>query len=468
MHDTYQHALPEGTRIENYELKGVLGVGGFGITYIAYDHHLQRDVAIKEYLPDGLALRSPDGNTLTPITKNSAKDFNYGLSRFLDEARTLARFSDPNIVRVTRYLTANGTGYLVMEYEQGEPLSRYLKKTPVLLEEESVLRLLIAILKGLKNVHAQNFLHRDVKPANIFLRKNGPPLLLDFGAARQALNNQTQALTKMVTPGYAPLEQYHSVDKQGPWSDIYGLGATMLHCLSGAPPPSATERIAAIYDSQADPVDSVFEIVERNYSQRLNDLVKWMIKPNPKDRPQTTAEVLEYLGVTDEPGSSLELSDEPAGSARRTLSEESIDAVTMHLARHIGPMANALVRKAGEQVSDVEVLTELLSRFIPSEEAKTEFLGQTRILGENSQVPATQVFRDSPNPDSESRPAPAAVSLDSDLIENAERHLGNYLGPMAKIVVRKTAGRCSSSDEFLGELAQEVPADKQKEFLERF
>jgi serine/threonine protein kinase len=463
MPDSYQQALPEGTRIENYELKGVLGVGGFGITYIAYDHNLQRDVAIKEYLPEGLAMRSSDGNTLAPITENSARDFNYGLRRFLDEARTLARFSDPNIVRVTSYLTSNGTGYLVMDYEQGEPLSTYLKKAPVLLEEEGVLQLLIAILKGLKNVHAQNFLHRDVKPANIFIRKQGPPLLLDFGAARQALNNQTQALTKMVTPGYAPLEQYHSVEKQGPWSDIYGLGATILHCVAGAPPPSATERIAAIYDNQVDPADEIFEVVERNYSRRLNELIKWMIKPNPNDRPQTTAEVLEYLGVTDEK-SSLELAEESADSTAQTLSDECIDAVTVHLARHIGPMANALVRKAGKQVSDVEVLTELLSRFIPSEDAKTEFLGQTRILRNDVGVPATPAGGDSPNPDS----TPAAGSLDADLIENAERYLSNYLGPMARIVVRKTAGRCSSNDEFIGELAQEVPADKQKEFMERF
>jgi len=468
MHDSYQHALPEGTRIENYELKGVLGVGGFGITYIAYDHHLQRDVAIKEYLPDGLALRSPDGNTLTPITENSAKDFNYGLSRFLDEARTLARFSDPNIVRVTRYLTTNGTGYLVMDYERGESLSSYLKNAPVLPEEESVLQLLIAISKGLKNVHAQNFLHRDIKPANIFLRKDGPPLLLDFGAARQALNNQTQALTKMVTPGYAPLEQYHSMEKQGPWSDIYGLGATILHCLAGAPPPSATERIAAIYDNQADPVDEIFEIVDRNYSRRLSELIKWMINPKPKDRPQTTAEVLEYLGVADEKRSSLELGEESAESGRQALGKECIDAVTLHLARHIGPMANALVRKAGKQVSDVEVLTELLSRFIPSEEAKTEFLGQTRILRDDSREPATSTVGDSPNPAVMPQSTPAPASLDTDLIANAERYLSIYLGPMAKIVVRKTAGRCSSRDEFLEELVQEVPVDKQKEFLERF
>ena len=272
MPESYQHALPDGTRLENYEIKGVLGLGGFGITYIAYDHNLLRDVAIKEYLPDGLALRSTDGNTLTPVTEESVKDFEYGLGRFLDEARTLARFSDPNIVRVTRYLTTNGTAYLVMDYEQGESLAAYLKKSPVLPAEEVLRTLLISILKGLKNVHAQDFLHRDIKPANIFLRKDGEPLLLDFGAARQALSNQTKALTKMVTPGYAPLEQYHGAEKQGPWSDIYGLGTTMLHCMSGFPPPSVTERIAATFDGTTDPIDEIFEVVQRNYSEQLHDL----------------------------------------------------------------------------------------------------------------------------------------------------------------------------------------------------
>jgi serine/threonine protein kinase len=287
---------------------------------------------------------------------------------------------------------------------------------------------------------------------------------LDFGAARQALNNQTQALTKMVTPGYAPLEQYHSVEKQGPWSDLYGLGATMLHCVSGYPPPSATERIAAVFDDTTDPIDEVFEVVQRNYSNQLHDLIKWMVRLQPKERPQSTEEVLEFLDVEYNASPSVELTDGKTGNPAVPLSDELMKAVTVHLTRHIGPMANALVRKAGNQVSDVDVLTQLLSRFIPSEEAKTEFLGQTRILRdeENDTAPV-----DAPA-DAPMQSAKDNEVLDPDLIKSAEKNLSIYLGPMAKIVVRKTANRCNSSDQFLNELTQEIGTENKKEFLDMF
>ncbi len=466
MNDTYQHALPNGTHLENYEIKDVLGLGGFGITYMAFDNNLHREVAIKEYLPDGLALRSSDGNTLTPKTTSMLDDFEYGLSRFLDEARTLARFNDPNIVRVTRYLTANGTAYLVMDYEKGESLASFLKRSPELPGEETVRALLIPILKGLRTVHAQNFLHRDIKPANIFLRQDGPPLLLDFGAARQALNSQTQALTKMVTPGYAPLEQYHSVEKQGPWSDLYGLGTTILHCLCGFAPPSATERIASIYDDGSDPIDGVFEVVHRSYSAQLHDLVKWMVKPQPKERPQSTEEILNYLGVEEVMTPSIELNDDTGANSEAPLSDQYIDDVTRHLTRHIGPMAKTLVRKASNQVSDVEVMTQMLARFIPDEDAKTEFLGKTRILrDENEQIiPDEAVLSEKA---SENR-TKETDQLDPDLIEKAEQHLSIYLGPVARLIVKKSAGRNINTNKFLAELAKELPEERKKEFLDNF
>jgi len=466
MNDTYQHALANGTHLENYEIKDVLGLGGFGITYRAFDSNLQREVAIKEYLPDGLALRSSDGNTLTPKTTSLLDDFEYGLSRFLDEARTLARFNDPNIVRVTRYLTANGTAYLVMDYEKGESLASFLKRSPELPSEETVRALLIPILKGLRTVHAQDFLHRDIKPANIFLRHEGPPLLLDFGAARQALNSQTQALTKMVTPGYAPLEQYHSVEKQGPWSDLYGLGTTMLHCLCGFAPPSATERIASIYDDGSDPIDNAFELVQRSYSAQLHDLVKWMVKPQPKERPQSTEEVLEILGVEELVTPSVELNDVNDAQSAAPLSDKYIDDVTQHLARHIGPMAKTLVQKAGSQISDVEVMTQMLARFIPDEDAKTEFLGKTRILkDESAQIMPDKVVLSDPPPE---RLETETEQLDPELIKKAEQHLSIYLGPVARLIVKRSAGRNNNTSNFLAELAKELPEERKKEFLDKF
>ena len=242
MNLVYNHALLQGTRIENYEVEEVLGVGGFGITYRAHDHTLNQTVAIKEYLPDGLAYRLPDSERLTHKSETDVKHYKYGLERFLDEARTLAKFRDPSIVRVIRFIEANGTAYLVMDFESGDSLAQRLRERGVLSEQE-ILGVLSPLLEGLRSVHAQQFLHRDVKPANILLRDEGLPVLLDFGAARLALGEHTKALTAMVTPGYAPFEQYHTKDRQGPWTDLYSVGATVYHCMTGMPPAAATERI---------------------------------------------------------------------------------------------------------------------------------------------------------------------------------------------------------------------------------
>ena len=228
MAPTYHHALSPGTVIDSYEVSRVLGVGGFGVTYRAFDRTLQRDVAMKEYLPTGLAIRTPDGTTVSPKSDNDLENYEYGLKRFLDEARTLAKFREPNIVRVIRYLEAHGTAYFIMDYEDGESLSGRLKRVGTM-AEDVISAIMLPILGSLKAVHEQGFLHRDIKPGNIYIRKDGSPVLLDFGAARQALGEQSRAMTGMVTPGYAPFEQYFASGKQGPWSDIYGIGATMYH-----------------------------------------------------------------------------------------------------------------------------------------------------------------------------------------------------------------------------------------------
>ena len=274
MNQVYNHALAAGTRIESFEIRDVLGVGGFGITYRAYDRTLEQTVAIKEYLPDGLAYRLPDNQTLTHKSESDVAYYNYGLQRFLDEARTLARFRDPSIVRVVRFIEANGTAYLVMDFERGQPLARRLRKNR--LSESAVRQLARPLLLGLRSVHAQKFLHRDVKPANILLRAEGPPVLLDFGAARQALGEHTKALTTMVTPGYAPFEQYYTKDRQGPWTDLYGLGATLYHCMTGRAPSAATERVAAAYDHEPDPVAERLDAVREQYTGELIEAVRWI------------------------------------------------------------------------------------------------------------------------------------------------------------------------------------------------
>ena len=241
----YEHpsnALPQGHRLEEYELVRVLGFGGFGITYLGFDHHLDKAVAIKEYLPSDLATRTTDGS-VAPQASKFRGDSQEGLERFLDEARTLARFDHRYIVKVHRFFEAHGTAYIVMEYAKGETLSELLERKGTLTEAE-LKGILYPILKGLEVVHGADFLHRDIKPANIVLRdEDGSPVLLDFGAARQAIGEKSRSITVILTPGYAPFEQYSSRGHQGPWTDIYALGAVCYRALTGRVPDDATDRV---------------------------------------------------------------------------------------------------------------------------------------------------------------------------------------------------------------------------------
>ena len=235
-------ALPAGVRLRGYEILAVLGHGGFGVTYRARDTTLGRDVAIKEYLPTSLAVRE-DGTTVLPRSTNLAEEFHWGRDRFLEEARILAKLDGaPAIVRVFDFLEANGTAYMVMALLDGESLERRLKRDGPL-SQPAVESILYPLLDGLEAVHATGFLHRDIKPDNIMLDAKGAPTLIDFGASRAAMAGRTAAMTAIFTPGYAPAEQFTSA-KQGPWTDIYGLCATLYHAITGRPPPSAFDRMA--------------------------------------------------------------------------------------------------------------------------------------------------------------------------------------------------------------------------------
>ncbi len=234
-------SLQPGSLVGRYEIISVLGQGGFGITYRARDTQLQRDVAIKEYLPSALAVRH-EGITVIPRSTQMADDFLWGRSRFLDEARTMARFADaPAIVRVHEFLESNGTAYVVMPLLRGETLEARLKREGRL-PPAAIEHILHPLLDGLEQVHAAGFLHRDIKPANIILNADGTPTLIDFGASRAAMAGRSTAMTAIFTPGYAAAEQFTSA-KQGPWTDIYGLSATLYHAITGRPPPSAFDRM---------------------------------------------------------------------------------------------------------------------------------------------------------------------------------------------------------------------------------
>jgi formylglycine-generating enzyme required for sulfatase activity/serine/threonine protein kinase len=290
---TFHFALPDGSRLAHYEIKKMLGAGGFGVTYLAWDTLLHGDVAIKEYLPTEWALRT-NALTVVPRTADHREKFDHGRKRFLEEARTLNKFNEVNIVRVKNFMEANGTAYMVMDYEEGETLKDLLSRKGIL-EEDALLAIFIPLLSGLRAVHRADFLHRDIKPGNIYLRRDGTPVLIDFGAARQALGEHSRSLTAVLSPGYAPFEQYSIRSNQGPWTDLYAVGATLYRCIRGEAPPESSERMIMLRDGEADPLIPAREICRGKYSDRLVSTIDWMLQLDGKDRPRRVEEVLHRL-----------------------------------------------------------------------------------------------------------------------------------------------------------------------------
>ena len=283
------HALPPGTRFEEYRLDAVLGAGGFGITYRAYDANLDKFVAIKEYLPGEFATRTA-ASTVVPHSNTDAQDYHWGLTRFLDEARTLARFDHPHLNKVHRFFESNGTAYMVLEYIQGETLADRLSREPHL-EEDALQRLLDEVLSGLAVMHEAGYVHRDIKPDNLMLREeDGSAVVLDFGAARQAVGQRSKPITSILTPGYAPIEQYDSkADDVGPWSDIYALGMVAYRCISGlgdSELPDAVARMLAHTKGGTTLLPAV-EAGKGRYSPKLLEAIDWAMAVDEEARPQS-------------------------------------------------------------------------------------------------------------------------------------------------------------------------------------
>jgi serine/threonine protein kinase len=286
-------ALQPGQMIGRYEIVSVLGQGGFGITYRARDVQLGREVAIKEYLPSALAIRQ-DGATVLPRTTKMADDFGWGRDRFVTEGRTLASLHRATaIVHVFDYLEANGTAYIVMELLSGQTLEERIAKDGKLSPEE-VDRILWPLLDGLEQVHNAGFLHRDIKPANILLDATGNPTLIDFGASRAAMAGRSTALTAIFTPGYAAAEQMTSA-KQGPWTDIYGLSATLYHAITGRTPPGAFDRMLS------DTYEPLSQIKPAGFSPGVLAGIDSGLAVVASDRPQSIAGWRPILGMTEAP-----------------------------------------------------------------------------------------------------------------------------------------------------------------------
>ena len=284
--DKHRNSLQPGYKLHWYHIIKILGQGGFGITYLAHDTNLDQQVAIKEYLPTDLAVRE-NNVSVHPVSEDHSESYQWGLERFISEARTLAKFKHHNIVRVLSVFTENNTAYMVMEYEHGEPMDALLKNRKTI-EEEKLKSILMPMLDGLEAVHKTGFIHRDIKPPNIYIRTDGSPVLLDFGSARQSLGIQTRTLTTMVSPGYAPFEQYTSKsNKQGPWTDIYGLGATLYRAVTGIGPTDAMDRSEALLHTGKDVYIPASKIAHENYSGAFLTAIDHALMFKTDERPQS-------------------------------------------------------------------------------------------------------------------------------------------------------------------------------------
>ena len=288
-------ALPSRTLLrDQFRIGRVLGAGGFGVTYLGFDELLERPVAVKEYFPRHLAVDRSENNTIEPRSAVQNDDFDFGLQRFLQEARTLAKFEDhSNIVRVRTFFGENGTGYLVMNYYEGFTLEEYIESQSGWLPEDEALYIIHDVLKGLEAAHDAGVLHRDVDPSNIYLTGDGRVVLLDFGAARTAVGERTQTLSVMLKRGYAPHEQYHSRGEQGPWTDIYATAATLYRTLTGYKPPEAPARV--MNEDLVPPIE-----ISPSLSSQVNAAIVAGLEVLPQNRPQTIAEFREML--PDPPG----------------------------------------------------------------------------------------------------------------------------------------------------------------------
>lgn len=281
----HRNALPHGFKLLWYTIDRVLGQGGFGITYLAHDRNLDQAVAIKEYLPIELSVREINSN-VAPVSDKHDKQFKWGLERFIFEARTIAKFDHANIVGVLSVFEENNTAYMVMSYEEGESLHLLLERKQTL-PEVQLKGIVMPILDGLRNVHQAGFVHRDIKPDNIIIRKDGSPVLLDFGSARRALSGRTRTLTSVVSPGYAPFEQYYAKsDQQGPWTDIYSLGATMYRAVVGVAPMDAISRGEGILKASHDTLVPATEVGKGRYSEIFLKAIDLAIEFRETDRPQ--------------------------------------------------------------------------------------------------------------------------------------------------------------------------------------
>ena len=292
----HDQILPAGTQIGVYEIKDAAKIGAFDITYRAWNHHMKERVKIREYFPHDFAIRTSNGLGVEPKSPSDKENFEYGLRVFLDQAEMLTQIEHPNIVAAENILPFNGTAYLIMGTQEGAPLSNLVDSQAAFAETELKF-ILTSILDALQKIHEQKMVHGGIQPATILIGKDGEPLLINFAAARLAIAARTSQLADELATGYAPAEQYESVNEPGPATDFYALGATMYVCMTHHQPVAAQSRILALNQGEPDPMVLPSEFTDIAYSAELLQAVQWMLRPEYNDRPQSAAEILTLLKI---------------------------------------------------------------------------------------------------------------------------------------------------------------------------
>jgi serine/threonine protein kinase len=462
-------ALPQGYTLNEYRIESTLGVGGFGLTYLAIDSNLNTKVAIKEYLPGELALRGQD-QSVKSKSASTLETFNWGRARFLDESRTLASFRHPNIVRVMRFFEANQTAYMVMEFVAGNALNDWIK-TRRPLTEQALMAIALPLLSGLEVIHGAGFLHRDIKPGNVFIRDDGSPVLLDFGSARVSTANTE--LTAIVSPGYAPLEQYHTHGHQGPWSDIYALGALLYWLATGDKPVDATARV------RNDPLKPAIQAGDRSrYSLQLLTAIDWALAPSEETRPQTVADLRNVLqGQAAAPASSQTTIVVPTQRRPEPVTSQSALATTMvfdgdtlrkiatALAAQTGPIASMLVKSAAKKAATITQLVEKVAVEIADDNARAAFVKAFTV--EDKSTPASSPVRSAQTGSQPTQPGSTPSRFDAATLARAEAELAKYIGAVARVVVRRAAAKARDEAELYLLLADQIEDKNEKKSFVR-
>jgi serine/threonine protein kinase len=413
--------------------------------------------------------------------------YSKGLERFLDEARTLAQFRDPRIVHVHGFHEAHNTAYMVMDFEEGVTLRDHVLQNGVLSADEAR-RILVDILYALQLIHGRNYLHRDIKPANLLRRPNGSVLLLDFGSARITQQAHEQAFTVIITPGYAPMEQYGTNETQGPATDLYAVGACMLFCLSGMLPVDAMKRMIAKNGNDADPLESQLSRLSARQAadKELTAVLRWMLEPQAEQRPQSAAAVLQRLDFTPRTQSATQpmtqIVEPPTMlvdlTQVRSIPSKMVEPIRQQLHAVFGDESTQILVQAIRGAKNAQHLVDNLSHQMADDPRRTEIVGKVAHLlstatlkpGEISATrPALSPAND-PRRSSSTVLPPAAPPTrvvetvkDQETTQLLSSELAKFIGPIAKMVVKKRSNTATNISELVELLSAEIAVAADRE-----